>query len=154
MWWAAYWMSRVALWLRRPLNLVLILFAAHLVLLNLWTFWTYKGTQYRVWEQGLLGLNVLASIVIFLLVPRHMLVARIAAMIYLVSMVWSQLEHATCAAWIDPIEEARMLGAWNVEVSPYACGRMLGSLEPYAQPIVCTIFAVWVWWADRRARVS
>lgn len=93
---------------------------------------------------GLLLVAVYAMLVFFAL--RADLQARAVWLVVAVGECFAFVEYAQCKMLIDPFgsNDLHLAQVWGVEVSRYACGRVLGLWAPYMPPLIVGLWLVWV----------
>ena len=78
--------------------------------------------------------------------------ARLVWLVLFIAEGFAVVEYAQCKMLYDPFGSGDLLlsQVWGIEVSRYACGRALGTLSPYAAPIITSAYLVWVNLRKRR----
>ena len=151
---------------RRPNAWTLIGCAAYIVsygLANLWQLASLTvapelayGFALRLYTVGMmLGLLMYCGIVFaaltLLRLPPPDLQAKLVWLILLMAEVFQVLEYVQCKMLTDPFGEGDLVLSqiWGVEVSRYACGRVLGTISPWIAPIITSAWMLRVIMARR-----
>ncbi len=70
--------------------------------------------------------------------PKPDLQAKLVWLILLVAETFAIAEYVNCKLFWDPLgrEDYMLAESWGLEVSRYACGRVIGTLSPSIAPII------------------
>ncbi len=151
---------------RKPNAWALLGCGAYIVsflLANLWqvAYWSVDqslayGFALRLYTVGMmLALLMYCGIVFAALtiksLPTADLQAKLVWLILLLAEAFQVLEYVQCKMLVDPFGEGDLVLSqiWGLEVSRYACGRVLGTISPWIAPIITSVWLLRVIMARR-----
>ena len=147
------------LWRRQPSKWAVIgcvVYAASYGITNIFhiAFWALDpplayGFALRLYQASTLLLVALyAGILFYALMSgvRADFQAKLVWLVLFVAEAFAVLEYAECKMLVDPFGSGDLLlaQAWGIDVSRYACGRVFGSVTPYAAPIITSLYLIWI----------
>lgn len=103
------------------------------------------GFALRLYQASALLLVAVYSAIIFFALKGD-LQARLIWLVLAIAEGFAFLEYAECKLLVDPFgsKDLHLTQVWGIDVSRYACGRVFGSVTPYAAPIITSLYLIWI----------